>query len=182
MSKKYLIISVVVILLLILGFGGWWYYAKLYSKPVVIQQDETASWKTYSNKEYGFEFKYPAAASVTSDSTTVTVKDNNYEFHVLIGNEKLETTRYNVPSGTMFTMTEKKIGSTTWYQDTLDGPIANVEYNYALGSKKLSVLIWQYTDGWDDVLPGGDYNPFINHLFDSNSSQDQILSTFKFIK
>ncbi len=69
MAKLFLAVAVIISLGALFGAIG--YLAK--NKPVKIQQpqispviepakqieDETADWKTYKNKEYGFEFKYP---------------------------------------------------------------------------------------------------------------------------
>ncbi|MFH1462634.1 MAG: PsbP-related protein [bacterium] len=44
----------------VLAWQCWWTpQGEKEEKEQEIAQDETASWKTYTNEEYGFEFKYP---------------------------------------------------------------------------------------------------------------------------
>ena len=58
-------VNVVLILLIIMAIGAGGYFL-LFNKPTQDSdnqtfqtQDETSNWKTYRNKEYGFEFEYP---------------------------------------------------------------------------------------------------------------------------
>src|SRR3989344_1680325 len=64
MSKKALIIILVLVFILAgVAYGGIWYWQKQSSDIVIPtftpRPDPTADWQTYTNKEYGFEFKYP---------------------------------------------------------------------------------------------------------------------------
>lgn len=64
------IVIIVAAVLVLAGGGYWWWQNKAeVAVPVINQQaisssqqvatDETASWKTYRNDQYGFEFQYP---------------------------------------------------------------------------------------------------------------------------
>lgn len=59
----WLTITIVAIVVVAVAGAGWWYWNKNYAigptpTPTAIP-DETANWKTYTNTQYGFEFKYP---------------------------------------------------------------------------------------------------------------------------
>ena len=74
-----------VIVLIAAGGGYWWWQNKAkVAVPVTSQQatpsqsvtaDETAGWKTYTDSQYGFSFKYPAsfALSVGTDPNVITL-------------------------------------------------------------------------------------------------------------
>lgn len=68
------IISLTFLSLFVLGgiaYGGYWYFVKTPSSklpisesnsspaPTLPEADETADWEVYTNRKYGFEFKYP---------------------------------------------------------------------------------------------------------------------------
>ena len=76
------IILVVIIVLAVVGGGlvawklGW--------------IDETANWKTYTNDDYGFEFKYPQAWELNSDvsSSAIHLYVDFAKFSSLIDNKE----------------------------------------------------------------------------------------------
>lgn len=55
-DKIILVIVIMVIFITIIATGGYFFYQK-YSTIKI--QKQTIDWKTYTNSEYGFEFKYP---------------------------------------------------------------------------------------------------------------------------
>ncbi len=54
-------IALIIILVTLVGVFGYLYLSGKYKPtgPLKKVSDETAGWKTYTNTEYGFEFKYP---------------------------------------------------------------------------------------------------------------------------
>jgi len=57
-------ILVILALLVLAGSVGYVYYwqqKNIAPQPPAPQSDETATWKTYSNEQYGFEVRYPTS-------------------------------------------------------------------------------------------------------------------------
>jgi hypothetical protein len=68
---RHLIVSEFIgLAIIVLGVTGYYYYQATHPKltvPVPVhhaQTDATANWKTYTNSQYGFEFKYPSNLKV----------------------------------------------------------------------------------------------------------------------
>lgn len=58
--KKALLIFVIVLILLVAAVAGFFAYKYYWQvPPQSLINDETSSWETYTNSEYGFEIKYP---------------------------------------------------------------------------------------------------------------------------
>jgi len=77
------------------GYFGWQNYQLKLEKEVVnvqpepslvVEIDETANWEAYSNKKYGFSFKYPNSWKV-EESDTTSFNDNNWLFITLAKEE-----------------------------------------------------------------------------------------------
>jgi len=82
LSWPWLVVGAVVVLLLI-GWVGWTYYKSTvfynqyriccsgenFNQPP--QTDITSDWQTYTNEEYGFEFKYPLNVKVASNKLSL---------------------------------------------------------------------------------------------------------------
>lgn len=65
MNKKFIITFVILMLLGTGAYAGIWYWQNQQVAQEVVptftpRADETAGWKTYTNTQYGFEFKYPS--------------------------------------------------------------------------------------------------------------------------
>ncbi|MBI2062359.1 MAG: hypothetical protein HYT64_01580 [Candidatus Yanofskybacteria bacterium] len=60
-ARNFIIVGFVGVLLMLalLAFGGYYYFTKLRPLLLVPATTSTADWKTYTNPQYGFEFKYP---------------------------------------------------------------------------------------------------------------------------
>ena len=58
----WLLIVFIIVLLAGGGYLGWYFYSKSKTTVPMIatQTNETANWKTYENKDYGFSIKYPS--------------------------------------------------------------------------------------------------------------------------
>ncbi len=54
------LVTILVALAIVLVGGAVWYFSPQDTKVMYQPLDETANWKTYTNKQYGFEFKYPS--------------------------------------------------------------------------------------------------------------------------
>lgn len=73
------VVGIIIIILLALGGGAYLWSQKKVEAPsstdvptdnsftTLSQPDETASWKTYKNDKYGFEFKYPSNYKIRDD-------------------------------------------------------------------------------------------------------------------
>ena len=74
-SKKGFVIPLIIAIVAVLAVGGgYWYYSLSTSfnhslKPnnLATSTDQTAGWKTYTNTQYGFEFKYPKDWIIEAD-------------------------------------------------------------------------------------------------------------------
>ena len=69
-SFPWLWITLIVVVLAAIGYFGWYFYVK--SRviiPVVPMPISTADWKTYENKDLGFNIKYPSSWFVREDSS-----------------------------------------------------------------------------------------------------------------
>src|SRR3989344_6848742 len=68
-QKGFTNIILVIVVIVLIGIAGYFIFVKK-SEPIAQQPtpiDETASWKTYTNSEQGFEFKYPAICKTSSN-------------------------------------------------------------------------------------------------------------------
>jgi hypothetical protein len=69
--KKVFIVVLIIIVLITVVIGGIfiWQYSVLQNNPTnslpAVNQQATEDWKTYTNKEYGFEFKYPSELEIS---------------------------------------------------------------------------------------------------------------------
>ncbi len=66
--QKGFVVPLVIAIIAVLAIGGGIYYSK--NKKVSISQ-EHSDWKTYTNKTYGFETKYPSSWSVEEKNTPI---------------------------------------------------------------------------------------------------------------
>jgi len=85
MNKK-IIVILVVVFIIVSSLGGFWYYYFQYQKGTNVDQVnveldgniqnirelkikdiDTSNWKTYRNKEFGFEVKYPEGWQINTD-------------------------------------------------------------------------------------------------------------------
>ncbi len=80
LNKKFLTTFAVLLALGLVALGGFWWWQQmeiarndeaLLDVPIV--SDQTSDWKTYTNAQYGFEFKYPSDWAFSSDVINMTV-------------------------------------------------------------------------------------------------------------
>jgi hypothetical protein len=82
-------IILIIVLLVVVAGGLFLYFSKptnetvpSSSQPPQGETDQTADWQTYTNTQYGFEFKYPTHATTTPDTNSVYISfpDQNVDF------------------------------------------------------------------------------------------------------
>lgn len=151
-----------------------------YSKNIALPKekestsvDETANWKTYINKKYGYEFKYPTnIGTIQEDGTTTRLIHNmlSYVFEVVYvpTKESLDT----------WLSAARKKGQ---FQET-DWTVANA----SLVGKPALYLQSHYTmqvpgDMYAIKTDNAIYTFFVIKEDPTKATVDQILSTFKFL-
>ena len=108
-QKGFVLLYILIGILILIGIAGGAYYlwAQEYRRthpigplPIVVPEniplsrniDETATWKTYTNTEYGFSIKYP---------DFITYKEklfNDVTFYYKIDDEDIPENKYDFPS------------------------------------------------------------------------------------
>ena len=73
MKKGFVSIAVIVFAVLVAGIVGYFAVVKKQAsapppQPSTAPTNETANWKTYQNKQYGFEVKYPEELALQEDA------------------------------------------------------------------------------------------------------------------
>ena len=147
------------------------------TSPVAI--DETASWKTYTNEEYGFSFKYPGDWTITNDNPGGTQQTVNQNL-TLSGKDSEEFIVWVNPDGFglegasdryIAKISEGKINVTSKEQNQ-----PNDATQELVGQVFISNLT---TKGINYVIA---YNFDIDNRLSELETFDQILSTFQFTK
>jgi|GEM_PF-1797879 hypothetical protein len=169
--------------------------------PVHHQQASTTNWKTYTNSQYGFEFKYPNAWTVSS---TVNVIDKNPELTIQdphIKNEdpldqwnptNIQISMSEVPnciSAKDYThnlyknySSEEHLGSSVTDEGVLNNLDASVNgWQESEAGGELSGIRWIYTYLLPkECIKGQKQKLFSLRSRDTSPNLNQILSTFKF--
>lgn len=175
LNKKFLVIFVVLVLLGAGSYTGiWWWENRQLCPPgspcwvmpddTVYNMDPIANWKTYTNAEYGFEFKYPLEL-VVSETTD---------------QSKLMCGGAYAPLGCISVKLSFTSGSAFTYERFPQYDIVGTETKVSIaGSEKTMIQRGsEYYIGLDNLVGLG----FINKDSDSDYQLFlQILSTFKFI-
>ena len=78
LNKKFIVTFVILALLGGGAYAGIWYWQNQQVAQEVVptftpRADETANWKTYTNIQYGFEFKHPTNFTIKDDAKGVSV-------------------------------------------------------------------------------------------------------------
>ena len=160
--------------------------------PAPTPKDETGNWKTYTNAQYGFEFKYPSTYSVKIfEESTV---PGNLLGVQLIGPEKGQ---YNGPSsyiGIGVWNNSKQLSLIDWAtanssfsnygSDTLNSSFKN---ETLAGHKAISYSWVGMGDGKTVVVANSQTILLLDTMADSKTDQvwqdfDGVLSAFKFTK
>ena len=168
LNKKFIVTFVILALLGTGAYAGIWYWQRQQLAQEVVPTftprpsvtataDPVADWKTYTNTQYGFEFKYPNNYTVSTNQSTnvapavsspyVDVEIRNYQIPSLIGGNSItigEVIAIKYPIG-----------------GNRDG---GIEYQIDIPSSNITIFF------------GGKNSSSLNYV----SEYDQILSTFKF--
>jgi hypothetical protein len=167
---KYLLI--VTVIAVAAGAGFLWCVEKSNIKvPEDIIKDETADWKTYRNKEYGFEISYPSNYNISSDTQTdvgPALKADSYA-QIIFRNFTYTRNEIELEKSKAEKVT---VGSLDGYRSSIMG---NMD-----GGIEFSVSFYDYPNT----------NNAFNVLFSTTKSGEedevnvfnQILSTFKFLE
>jgi hypothetical protein len=150
----------------------------------------TANWKTYTNDQYGFEFKYPASWNINKASLT------NAVYALGLDSEPLNHNDNDLPYGLTIKiysdiskLDDQKLGVKnlgeflTKYSNLSDPRFVNVKNINLAGQSAYQA------DAGPNVFGGGFYYYFVhkNNIYEISNFADlreinQILSTFKLLK
>lgn len=143
-------------------------------------QDMTAGWQTYTNTEYGFEFKYPKEWTLESpNSETI----NLYRYIENPDERQYDGMVYlrvfdpyisaNEPAGdrpNIVSLEERKINNITFSREIISfGTGTNLSYRTVQDDFGIQVDVYSYVNG--STGTGDEFDDLL----------DQIISTFKFI-
>jgi len=86
-GPKFIITLVIVLIVAGGAFGAIWWWGSRSSQVAVpsATPDQTADWKTYTNTQYGFEFKYPSSIYFSSEGLS---KDGGYII-IFVGDKQI---------------------------------------------------------------------------------------------
>jgi len=173
------IIFIIIVVLVIAG--GIWYYQI---------QEEMSNWQTYTNEEYGFEFKYPASFEISAFQPKIP----NSIMGLKITESKKHIGFVFVSHFTQDTNKEMQDFKNYLIKEKEDNPAANVKIkefyigNYpALQTSFINITVSDETGEVDEspISSLETFNDKYSYSLDclsNNASCDQILSTFKFIE
>lgn len=109
-QKGFVNIILVAVIVVLVGVAGYFVFVKkselitqqptptptqtnIYTSPTPTSADETADWKTYTNTQYGFSFKYPEGAKVDCQTNN----ERSPEDYFLGGCQILKPTSFYKP-------------------------------------------------------------------------------------
>lgn len=155
--------TIIGVLMFVVVVGSIAWYDVIKNTPKVDQQvttNPTAEWKTYSNNEYGFEFKYPSSYDVGSPTGKITNSLTLYtnEPYYDRGTFTLDF-YFNFKKGTLPVITstgtgddkkigKEKIGNIEWAKWQFGG--MNGNYGYVTTQNNITVEV--DTPIWSDSL------------------------------
>ncbi len=151
--------------------------------PTPTPQNETANWKTYSNDEYGLEFRYPDALIIATPQRSwygtpiVRLQGTSATMTVSFDSSRNDPRSLKFPEDIFGKVLPKSISF---------GPNPSYTYSFGEGTTGQRVIATQYNKGLllisfvqgSQEVPG----PSLDFFKDNNRMMNQILSTFKFAK
>lgn len=188
-------IIIVVIFLVVLLSGGYLFARKAGYFPetapsdiVQPMQDSTADWKTYQNKEYGFEFRYPAGwfldtSSSGGDITLTSYNPTTKGGDGPLGTDSMQLRVFIYPKGQFTSLDD-------WFSRlSVDVPKEKVLIDGEKGVKTIGEYDKQFGTGNNqnnNIRLFHDFIAYQIHFRPSDSvfSEDfkKIISTFRFTK
>ena len=200
-------ILIIVLAVLIAGLGYLYLSGKYeLSWPLKKVSDETAGWKTYTNKEYGFEFSYPEEFGEVITEVGNTSHDyedckiNGLMFAAYFSEKEFMrfggvSRGYNECGGRgaglidteAFDVTGNRIKLHTWYgKDFIEGDILDI-IKLSYGGQ---IYVFEYDSGYGDIKSKAaiiqgidDKLASLTFAFGNDINLfKKVLSTFKFIK
>ncbi|OGF62869.1 hypothetical protein A2662_00305 [Candidatus Giovannonibacteria bacterium RIFCSPHIGHO2_01_FULL_45_33] len=130
---------------------------------------EIATWKTYRNEEYGFEFKYPSDWMINNNSSTYIILGNYSNDQISVEARKLQTGQ-NLETETKYIGLSKTQKILVDNSTALRGQSIGGE-----GDDSFTDLVFVEHSGTLFVVSGGDVK-------NTQSILNNMLSTFKFLK
>jgi hypothetical protein len=179
----------IIIIFAVVIFGGVFAYQYFFVKlPTVVEspqtQNQTAGWKTYSNTQYGFEFKYPLLVTrreISADVVRLDVTANNFDVSGMITvlvapkNNPLILKKLEEPKGAIIFNKTDKVNDLDWQKkEIVEAPQNGIgtygdEMTYYIEKND---LIYSFT--CYGCVPPPDGGGVVNKIFPI------LLSTFKF--
>ena len=155
-------------------------------RGLIVPDDKTANWQTYTNSEYGFEFKYPKDLIINqTDSNNVTIGSQAVTYIAI----KRHPSRQNIDFQSFIQeklvedfgslLDVNKIKWTEWaHKDIFNQYAIDAEFENIAGGYSGNV-VWTYFVKGDWVYRISALQGYNNA--DQKAFQNQILSTFKFL-
>lgn len=176
MKKNGFVPIVIILIIAILGVAGYFEYRNYLVKPQnPVVSDSTMTWKTYSNSDVGFSFKYPdsfteksAGTIYKNEEVKLFAGDNQYSLLLRLSSD---SKAYNIENLKEFSNSTKSIGS---YMAYLTSSVAS-------GGEFFTTAVIPFGQYFIDISinpNGGDESKATA----TEGIRDQILSTFKFTK
>jgi len=183
LNKKFAITFVILSLLGAGAYAGIWYWQDQQVAQEVVPTftprpsttpDPTADWKTYTNTQYGFEFKYPSDWNSWLDSNNVASIVNLQQKDDDMGSAVI-----SVSATKQLSQTTKPLDSTMVLNKTSDVTYNGIRWSLTFTSDKREptlrfISATAYHNGYLYNIVSRNYPDTTEKLF------DQILSTFKF--
>lgn len=209
MSKHHGFSTVILIIILaLLAGGGYWVWQNKAEAPAPVDTNieppappipstpsvDTASWKTYKNEKYGFEFKYPGNWNLKYNEQTESIylSSNIINFPTVWGGQLTPIEVYILPPS-QFTKTIKATDYENYFSETvfsddeekigkrLEGVYIGSEDEYSYG-----LFISQAYLNRDDYKTSGgvvfSYRSSGKIADENYLVSNQILSTFRFTR
>ncbi len=145
--------------------------------PTPTPSDETADWKTYRNKKYGFEFKYPNDWFIKSESAT----------NVMIVNNRYKNAEGEFPYISISVYNNKKdLALRNWFYNNQSQFFGDIKPKEGEDYKLKDIMVenynaieFSYSRIIKDTLIDFNSNIVSVSAINAIESYDQILSTFK---
>lgn len=180
MKKNGFVPLILILIISILGVVGYFGYNNLkISKPI---SSDMSSWKTYTNNEVGFSFKYPSNYTnkiggsnryLGLDEVFVAGDDTNKLLSVWTGTNSSRL----IAEAERYSSSKKEIGSQVIYLSSMGPYGGEYFYEFTIPYGKYFIYVNVGTSLYEE---NKDINGLQLKTFES--LRDQILNTFKFVK